>query len=93
MHTDSSDREDRIHSLYEQAVDRLLPDYSFRYDGHTKARPASRTRKVAQQAHESYTELVRTYDRDGYNRQVHRITKRQLKRAANALADLIASFR
>lgn len=78
MHTDSPDREDRVHSLYEQAVDRLLPDYLFRYDGRAKAGPATRTRKVAQIAHRSYGELVRTYDRDGYNPRVHRITKRQL---------------
>jgi hypothetical protein len=36
---------------------------------------------------------VRTYDRRGYNSKVHRITKRQLKRAANAVADLITSLR
>ncbi len=90
--SDSSDREDRVHSLYEQAVDRLLPDYPFRYDGRAKAKPATRTRKVAQIAHRSYRELVRPYDRDGYDPRVHRITKRQLNRAANTLADLIVSL-
>ena len=93
MHADSSDREDRVHSLYEQAVDRLVPDYPFRYDGRDKARPAARIRRIAQQAHKAYEELVRNYDRDGYNPRVHRITKRQLKRAANALADLIVGLR
>ncbi len=50
-----------------------------------------RTRRVARAAHKFYRELVRAYDRHGYNRKVHRITKRQLKRAANAIADLIKS--
>jgi hypothetical protein len=92
MHTDSSDREDRVHGPYESAVDRRIPDYRFRYDGRESARPAVRTRRVARQAHKFYRELVRAYDRHGYNRKVHRITKRQLKRAANALADLITSM-
>lgn len=30
MHTDSSEREDRVHGPYEAVVDRLVPDYPFR---------------------------------------------------------------
>jgi hypothetical protein len=37
--------------------------------------------------------LVETYDEHGYNGRVARITQRQLQRAANALADLIATLR
>jgi hypothetical protein len=35
--------------------------------------------------------LVEAYDEHGYNDRVARITQRQLERAANALADLIAA--
>jgi hypothetical protein len=35
---------------------------------------------------------VRIYDRHGYNARVGGITQRQLNRAANAVADLIASM-
>jgi hypothetical protein len=34
-----------------------------------------------------------TCRKPGYKRKVHRITKRQLKRAANALADLVSALR
>jgi hypothetical protein len=47
---------------------------------------------VARAAHPYYRDLVRAYDNHGYNAAVHRITKRQLKRAANALVDLITSL-
>lgn len=93
MHTDSSAREDRVHSSYENAVDRRVGDYRFSYDGVDGTRPAARTRKVARGAHRFYWELVRTYDDHGYNDQVHVITRRQLNRAANALTDLIESLR
>ena len=92
MHTDQRDREESIHSPYEDAVDRRLDRYRFHYDGALASLPRRRTIRVAQKAHESYFELVRAYDRNGYNRKVHRITKRQLDRAANALADLIVSL-
>ena len=36
--------------------------------------------------------LVRVYDRHGYNRRVHRIMQRQLKRAANAVTGLLTSL-
>lgn len=94
MHTDSSDREDRVHSSYEVAVDgrseRSDDIYRFGFDGLDPARPYARTRAVARRAHLAYGDLVRTYDAYGYNARVHRITQRQLNRAANALADLLA---
>jgi hypothetical protein len=93
MHTDQSDKEEGIHSSYESAVDRRIPNYPFRYDGRDPAKPAPRTRRVARVAHRKYWDLVNAYDAHGYNAKVHRITKRQLKRAANALADLITSLR
>lgn len=93
MHTDSSDREDKVHSSYEVAVDgrseRGDGIYAFAFDGLDAARPYARTVAVARQAHLGYSELVRIYDSSGYNRRVHRITQRQLGRAANALADLL----
>lgn len=91
MHTDSSDREDRVHSSYEYAVDRRVGEYRFSYDGEDPARAGARSRRVATNAHRFYWKLVRTYDNHGYNNKVHRITKRQLNRVANALADLISS--
>ncbi len=93
MHTDSSDKEDGVHSSYESAVDRRIADYPFRYDGRDAAKPGARTRRVARRAHPFYWDLINAYDAHGYNAKVHRITKRQLKRAANALADLITSLR
>jgi hypothetical protein len=92
MHTDSTRREDRVHGPYESAVDSRIP-YPFRYDGRDRARPVARIRRVAGAAHDFYSELVRVYDRHSYNAKVNRITKRQLKRAANAMADLITSLR
>ena len=92
MHTDSSDKEDGVHSSYESAVDGRIRDYAFRYDGRDPAKPAARTRRVARAAHPYYWDLVRAYDNHGYNATVHRITRRQLKRAANALADLLSTL-
>ena len=91
MHTDSSDKEEGIHSSYERAVDGRLERYSFRYDGADGAIAGGRTRALARVAHQSYWALVNTYDSKGYTRKVHRITKRQLRRGANAVADLITS--
>ena len=92
MHTDQTNREDSIHSAYEDDVDERIRSYPFRYNGRDAATPAARTRAVARQAHKLYRELVHTYDRHGYNRRVHRLTKRQLKRAGNAVADLLVSL-
>lgn len=66
--------------------------YSFEFDGIDEARPRARTIRVAHQVHLFYDVLVETYDEHGYNRRVARITQRQLERAANALADLIAGL-
>lgn len=92
MHTDSTEREDRVHSSYEDAVDGRIDVYGFRYDGSDPARPAARVRRIARVAHRSYFELVRQYDAHAYNGTVHRITRRQLKRGANAMADLIEAL-
>ena len=92
MHTDSRDREDNIHSPYESAVDTRLETYRFAYDGQGSARPFARTLTVARQAHRYYFDLIRAYDRHGYNDEVHAITRRQLNRGANAMADLITSL-
>jgi hypothetical protein len=98
MHTDGSlEAEDRVHGPYESAVDsRSEADddvYTFEFDGVDPARPRAKTLRVARNAHRFYEVLVKTYDEHGYNRRVARITQRQLERAANALADLIASLR
>jgi hypothetical protein len=93
MHTDGSAREDRVHSSYEQAVDARIGNYPFRYDGRNRAKPYWRTVKVAKKAHRSYGKLVRRYDRNGYGSKVQGITKRQLRRAANAVADPITAVR
>jgi hypothetical protein len=97
MHTDGSlDAEDRVHSAYESAVDSRSEagddEYGFGFDGIDEARPRARTLRVARQAHRFYDVLVETYDEHGYNDRVARITQRQLDRAANALADLIAAL-
>ena len=91
MHTDSSRREDSAHGSYESAVDTRISDYTFTYNGRDPAAAGSRTRRVAGVAHRFYWSLVKTYDAHGYTSRVHRITKRQLNRAANALSDLLTS--
>lgn len=92
MHTDSSDKEDGVHSSYESAVDTRIADYGFSYDGRDGAKAGRTVRKLARQAHKKYGALINAYDAHGYNTKVHRITKRQLKRAANALADLLSAL-
>lgn len=47
MHTDQSNKEEDIHSPYEDDVDEGIRDYPFRYDGRGPARPGPRTRRVA----------------------------------------------
>jgi hypothetical protein len=94
MHTDQVDAEDSVHSSYESAVDaRCGPSacrYRARADDHRSTRPPfATTRSLARQAHDDYRALVRSYRRGGYTSRVDAITKRQLNRAANALADLI----
>lgn len=91
MHTDSLRREDRVHGLYESAVDRRVLDYGFESHGRDEAKPGPRVRRLARNAHRYYFELVRAYDNHSYNDRVDAITDRQLNRAANALADLLGS--
>jgi hypothetical protein len=90
--TPMSSHASALNTTHNPLSNRRIPDYPFRYDGGEAARPAVRTRRVARQAHRFYRELVGAYNRHGYNHKVHRVTKRQLKRAANALADLITSM-
>ena len=96
MHTDQIDAEDSIHSSYESAVDSRCTASQCRYrarnDGWDGGDPYGRTRALARQAHNDYRWLVRSYRRSGYTQQVDRITRRQLNRAANVLADLIRSM-
>lgn len=93
LHTDQRDREESIHSSYERSVDTRIGRYRFSYDGRDPARPARKTRRIARAAHRSYFELLRGYDGGAYNQVVHRITKRQLDRASDGLADLLTSVR
>ena len=96
MHTDQTDAEDSVHSSYESAVDSRCGASNCRYrarnDGHDRGTPYNRTRALARQAHDDYGPLVRGYRRGGYTSRVDAITKRQLNRAANVLADLIRSM-
>ena len=91
-HTDSREREERMHSAHESAVDRRISGFTFRYDGRDAADPYDRTVALAGRAHAHYFDLVDAYLRHGYNRKVHRITRRQLNRGANAVADVISSL-
>jgi hypothetical protein len=98
MHTDGwSSAEDRLHGAYETAVDRRCTSFSrcryrFAYDGADVVAPKVRAIAVARHAHPWYDDLVRAFDRTGYARSVDAITRRQLNRAANAVADLLASL-
>lgn len=97
MHTDgSSDLEDSIHSDYEVDVDRRTgpgnDEYGSDFDGIHSADAYRLSLRVARQAHRSYEALVTSYSQHGYNRRVARITQRQLERAVNALADLVAAL-
>ena len=92
-HTDSRKREERMHSAHEQAVDRRIGRIFTNYDGEDPADPYDTTVALARQAHPYYFDLVDTYLAHGYNRKVHSITKRQLNRAVNTVADLITSLR
>ena len=97
MHTDGwLDIEDAVHSSYEQAVDSRCRAssciYRMTYDGRNAVNPYNRTVKVARDAHQFYAELIRRYHNAGYTNRVDAITRRQLNRAANALADLIRAI-
>jgi hypothetical protein len=94
MHTDSSPKEDSVHSAYEEDVDsrseRTDQVYVFHDDGTDHPTdPFAAAAALAKRSHRFYTRLVDVYAAHGYNRWVNRMTRRQLNRAANALADLI----
>ena len=72
-----------------EASDRI---YRFAHDGKDAASPYARTVRLAKAAHKYYATLVKSYDAHGYNARVNRITKRELNRAANTVADLIAAM-
>jgi hypothetical protein len=97
MHTDQTSREEGIHSSYEGAVDNRSGKgdgiYRFFYDGRHPGKPGKKAKHVAAASHRSYRGLVRTYDRNGYSPCVHKITKRQLNRAANAVADVAGAIK
>jgi hypothetical protein len=86
-----------MHSSYEAAVDRRSGKrdrtYRFYYDGRDSGKPGRKAKHVAAVSHRSYKGLVRSYDRNSYSRRVHRITKRQLNRGANAVADVAAAIK
>jgi hypothetical protein len=98
MHTDGwLGAEDRVHGDFEAGVDQRCTSfvgcrYRLRYDGADRADPAVRTRSLARHAHVWYAELVTTFDRRGYSPTVDEITRRQLNRAANTVADLLTSL-
>lgn len=99
MHTDASSAEtDARHTLYELGVDSrtrsattnqawVVPD-GLAYI----ADPRTTTVAAAEAAHVDYTTLVNTYARYGFNTTVLNITKARLNRAANDLADIIATL-
>lgn len=94
MHTDGwLDLEDSVHASYERAVDQRCRAtscvYRLTYDGPNAVDPYGRTVKLARDAHQFYSELVHRFHHGGYTQRVDQITRRQLNRAANALADLI----
>ena len=97
MHTDGRLAiEDSVHGSYEHAVDtRCRPAhciYRANNDGPDRAAPYGRALALARDAHPFYARLIKSYRLHGYNPTVGRITRRQLNRAANALADLVRSL-
>jgi hypothetical protein len=99
MHTAESKKENDQHLRYEGKVDARCEGspsdciYRFRYDGADRARPFKRTLREVRQARPFYSNLISEVAEHGYNAEIHRITRRQLNRAANAIADLIFSMR
>jgi len=67
--------------------------FKFHYDGRDPGKPGHKAKHVARVSHRFLTRLVRTYDRNGYSPKVRRITKRQLNRGANAVADVAAAIK
>lgn len=92
-HTDSINREDRMHSSHESATDSRLATFHFRWDGFTRREPYSATRGLARRSHRYYDRLVNHYVNNGYDSTVQKITQRSLNRAANRLADLLRGLK
>jgi hypothetical protein len=99
MHTADSKKEHDQHLKYEGKVDARCEGspseciYRFRYNGPDRARPRKRTLREVRKASPYYSDLIDEVAEHGYNNKIHRITRRQLNRAANAVADLILSMR
>jgi hypothetical protein len=99
MHTADSKKEEDAHLKYEGKVDARCEGspsaciYRFRYDGPDRARPRKRTLREVRRASPFYSRLISEVIEHGYNDEIHRITRRQLNRAANAIADLITAMR
>lgn len=97
MHTDQMWKEESIHSAYESQVDSRSRStsnvYRFRYDGRDDPSSYRKAVRVARRAHRKYDILVKKFYRNGYTARVHRITKSQLNRGANAFADVAAGIR
>jgi hypothetical protein len=97
MHTDQTRVEDRIHSSYEEAVDdrsrKRGSTYKFNYDRRHSGKPGRKAMHAARASHRLYKRLVRAYNRNGYSPFVHRLTRRQLNRGANAVADVAGAIK
>lgn len=97
LHTDQSAEEERMHGRYETASQRHVdqPDENAGWvvpDGIARRRDAAQeTRDAAATAHAAYARLVARYPAHGMDAEVTEITRVSLDRAANGLADLMAS--
>jgi hypothetical protein len=97
LHTDDSKPETRMHGPFERVVDKMLRSPSScrswaSYDGYGRAsNPSAFTVSAAKYAHASYSNLVKTYKRHGFNKAVRAIARRSVNHAANGVADVIMS--
>ncbi|MEI8083513.1 MAG: hypothetical protein WCI74_16880, partial [Actinomycetes bacterium] len=98
LHTDQVAAEERIHSRYEQTVDRLT-DARGKNSGWLRLMhfsrvtdPAAFTITDAQLAHGSYSALVAESAARGYDASVDAITRTSLNRAVEGMADIIGSI-
>jgi hypothetical protein len=97
-HTDSLAGEARMHAAYESAVERRTDAKGehrawIAFDGIQTRGAAASTRAAATWSHQFYRDLVHSYNANGYDARVARITRRCLSRAVNGLADLLVSAR
>jgi hypothetical protein len=67
--------------------------FRFHYDGRHSGKPGRKAKHVARASHRLYRRLVRAYIRNRYSPFVHRLTKRQLNRGANAVADVAGAIK